>query len=561
MSKFGLKIKNIEASTLYEYNKGIRDHYEFKNAMFTLSLFNDFVTENGLELATKESTRDIICLGFNYGTRSFEEEIAHLDKLIRKATSSGDENKLKKLNDIKDKAINNKSNYKKLSKEQLRTIYYRDGVDVEYKTYNKDGTENGSETIHYEMLYRSTGKAKKGYCMFVNSKFDEVLRDYIRMGLDIPYENAPIIEIGAYAPLLASTIIDKIHIPPENILILNDVESFFSTKVVSIETDQHKRCIAKTLNKYTLKNTLFDGQALIEASAVPEWSDGYVLLRQHMCKTAAVKTYIQKFFKEYFGDDYEEATVTDMFGNEHKAKDIVMITTDNAMKWLKFGVSYEYWCEWVNKNGGYFGIVKTAHKSKLGDVQRMSYQMINALDIETMDEVLKVSKDYVELLKRDDNKFLEYLRLNSNFSNDFDVLIALCEHNPDFVMSDYFRYRKKTILWTHVENLKTGKVIQNADNLVIFGSPYAMLLHSVGEDTNKDDTFYTEDDSIQCYTKRFDDGEYLAAFRSPFNSRNNLTYLHNKYNEKFDKYFDMGEQIIFVNLIETDFQDRNNGLI
>ena len=28
ISEFGLKIKNIEASTLLEYNLGIRDHYE-----------------------------------------------------------------------------------------------------------------------------------------------------------------------------------------------------------------------------------------------------------------------------------------------------------------------------------------------------------------------------------------------------------------------------------------------------------------------------------------------------------------------------------------------------
>lgn len=34
MSEFGLKIKNIEAATLYEYNKGLRDHYEYKEAMF-----------------------------------------------------------------------------------------------------------------------------------------------------------------------------------------------------------------------------------------------------------------------------------------------------------------------------------------------------------------------------------------------------------------------------------------------------------------------------------------------------------------------------------------------
>ena len=49
MSEFGIKIKNIEASTLYEYNNGVRDHYEYKDAMFTNSLFGDYLKENGLK--------------------------------------------------------------------------------------------------------------------------------------------------------------------------------------------------------------------------------------------------------------------------------------------------------------------------------------------------------------------------------------------------------------------------------------------------------------------------------------------------------------------------------
>ena len=85
ISEFGLKIKNIEASTLFEYNIGVRDHYEYKDAMFTNSLFHDFLKENGLKIWKDESTRDIICLEFNFGSRSYEEEIKHLKELGRKS--------------------------------------------------------------------------------------------------------------------------------------------------------------------------------------------------------------------------------------------------------------------------------------------------------------------------------------------------------------------------------------------------------------------------------------------------------------------------------------------
>ena len=106
-----------------------------------------------------------------------------------------------------------------------------------------------------------------------------------------------------------------------------------------------------------------------------------------------------------------------------------------------------------------------------------------------------------------------------------------------------------------------GRIINNGDNLTIVGSPFAMLLHTVGEDPESDPTFNSEYGCIQCFTERFEDNEYLAEFRNPFNSRNNLGYLHNHYDWRLEKYFNIGKNCIAINMIGTDFQDRNNGLI
>ena len=277
---------------------------------------------------------------------------------------------------------------------------------------------------------------------------------------------------------------------------------------------------------------------------------------------AAFCSNIQLFFRDYFGEEYYTATVEDMWGNKHYVKDIELITTDNAMKWIKYNVSYDYWCNKVYENGCMFGIVKTAHCSKLGNVQRMSYQMVNSLNIDTMNEVCKESIKYINKLKTDDDFFLDYLRKNINFSNDYEVLMALCNQNKDFLRSSYFRERKKAIIMNYVLNFKSGKIIQNADNLVIVGSPYAMLLYGATGNpdiVDEDDTFSVEDLAIQCYTSRFADDEYLAEFRSPFNGKYNLGYLHNIYDERFNKYFNFCDQIIAINMNGTDFQDRNNG--
>ena len=560
LSKYGLKIKNFSCGVLYEHNLGVREHLSYTNAMFTNSLLSYYLVENGLRVSKDGRTRDIIGINFDFGAKGYAETLKRVEHSIEMEESqNNDPDRLAVLHDLKERVELNKDLYQKKSKEAIREEFYRNGVDVTYTTTNKQGEVIKAEKIHYRMLYRSTGKAKAGSCMFICEGLYKKAHDFLYMGIKLPKNNAPIVEASAYVSLVASSVVDRICINPKNILILEDVDSFFRTNVVSVETNQNKECFAKTIKDYQVKNTLFDGQALIDKSIFPSWGNGYILLRHHMCKTAAFKADIKAFFKDYFGEEYNQATVVDMFGNKHYAKDIQMITTDNAMKWLKFDISYEYWCERVNMNGNMFGIVKTAHKSKFGEVQRMSYQMINSLDVGIMKNVSKVSREYIMSLKSDDDVFLQYLRDNTNFANDFDVLVALCEQNPDFIRCDYFIERRRKIIKGYIHKFKTGKVIQEGDNLVMVGSPYAMLLHAVGEDVEKDDTLKGRDDAIECYTKRFPPNLQLAGFRNPHNGKNNILSLYNVDSEKLNKYFDIGQQCVAVNCIHTDLQDRANG--
>lgn len=569
MSEFGLRINNFAAGSIMEKNLGVRDRYDTTEAMLINSLFKDYMVTHGLNVYKGESTRDIICITFKYGSRTYEEEIAHLNKRIKthekdnKLTEEQRQQKIDFLNTLKEKATENKDKYIKYTKDQLRILYYTQGVDIFYNVYSKRGKIIDIQKIHYKMLYRSTGKAKVGSCMFIREELYETARDYLYMGIQLPEKNAPIVEIGAYSSLVASSIVGKVQIDPKDVLILKDVDSFFETNVISIETDKKKHCHAIVKEKYKLKNALFDGQALIDHSLFPTWGNGYILLRQHMFKAAAFDCYLQQWFKDYYGDKYENVVIKDMWGNEHKVTDIKMVTTDNAIKWIKFdGVTYEYWCERVKQdNNNYFGIVKTAHPSKLGDVQYQSYQMVNALDINTIEGTIQCTKDYIYQLKNNINVFLDYLKRNSNFSNDFEVLIALVKQDPEFEQCSYFKDRRDRIIQSYIANAKMGRIINNGDNLTIVGSPFAMLLHTVGEDPESDPTFEHEDGCIQCYTERFEDNEYLAEFRNPFNSRNNLGYLHNHYDWRLEKYFNIGKNCIAINMIGTDFQDRNNGLI
>lgn len=634
MSEFGLKIKNIKAGTLFGYNQGVRDRYDYTDAMFSNSLFSDYIRANGLNVWKDTSTRDIICLDFDFGSRSYEEELIHLKKQFAgfEEDKKMSEESKQRIRDIFKKIEENKDNYAKYSKDEIRELFYENGVDVEYITEYVRKKGEKKKTINYRMLYRNSSKAKIGQVMFINSRLYKKAYDWLTMGLGekMPVDDAKIVEMSAYAPLTTSTIVGKFFCPVKDILILKDHDSFFKTMAKIVKAEEYtdyekvvdeeateaarqkairekkflkdgitpkytkryklieikkKKCVV-TDEETEVKNTLWDGEALAESSILPDWVNGMALLRNHFFKACAIRTNIQLFFKDWCEKnnvDYETYEVKDMFGISHRLKDIKMITTDNAIKWKKFmnlmgntpAEAYQYWCDRVKADGCYWGIVKTDHPSKLGSGQQMSYQMINTLPSYNLDsaypccyvdeirELAKESVDYVESMKKDTNFYIKYLQKNTNFVNHNEMITDFFNWNKElgniFEDSTWFRLAKRKIINKYKDRLRTGKIVINGDNLTIFGNPYALLMTAVGEDPENDSTLKVEPETIQCYTTRFSDGEYLCGIRNPHNSPNNICYLHNHHTPELKRYFKVSKNIMFVNCIHTDVQDRANG--
>ncbi len=577
---------------LYDVNLGTRDYFTYTDAMLNNSLFSDFLKRNGLnvyrkkqnqEFSKDESTRDIVCLDFDFGSRSYDEEFKRLTKLLDGDLTNESRERIE--NAIK-KVESRKELYSEKKRGEIRDLFYNEGVDITYKTKNKDGSLKKQQTIHYEMLFRTSAKAKLGQVIFINSKLYKKAYDWLTIGLGnkMQKDNAKIVEMSAYAPLTTSTIVGTIHIPVEDILILKDQDSFFETiaDVVRAEEytdnngDKKKKCVVSR-EKTKVKNTLWDGMGLIECDDrylnLPGYINGMALMRNHLFKVCCVKTKIQKFFKDWCaenGYDYETHQVQDMFGNWHYLKDIKMITTDNAIKWKKFidlmggtpETAYEYWCDRIRADGCVWGIVKTDHESKLGNYQQLSYQMVNTLPCskEDVKAIAQDSIDYVELIKSNNREFEKFLRKYANEVNHYEMLADLYAHNNDFAECKWFREEKRKIISSYVHKLRKGKIFVEGDNLTAFGNPYALLLYSVGEDWKDDPTFQHENDAIQCYTPRFSSNEYLAAFRNPQNAPNNICHLHNVYSKYYERYFEFSDNIIAINSIETDIQSRANGM-
>ena len=123
MSKFGYEIRNIEAASLYYYNRGLRSSYDYTTAMLSNSLLKDYLDTAGISTWHGEGTLDVICLEFGYGTRSYQEEVTHLDQSIKllddleELTEEEKAGRKKRFEELKAFAEANSDKFIKISKE------------------------------------------------------------------------------------------------------------------------------------------------------------------------------------------------------------------------------------------------------------------------------------------------------------------------------------------------------------------------------------------------------------------------------------------------------------
>lgn len=542
-----------------------------------------------------------------------------------------------------------------VSTHNLRKHYYENGVTFlsEKKTGKKKKQED-AESIHYKMLYRSPGKAKKGECIFIRENLFHKAINFLTMGLyDLMEEKAKadpeavfkLVELSAYLSLSTATAIGYLHIPWEQILVVEDEKVLSIPKIAEVVRthpvsyyddefvlDFDDSRLERILNKHDctlfddvanakgyrliqnrtkeevrkngiringkfpgkhikkekifqectvdrkeeqIENILWDGMGLIDESIFPEYADGFVYCRSHFFKSCLFRGNVQEYFKDFCvknNFDFESYMVKDMFGNKKKLSDIKVVITDKSLKWLKFidmmggdnKKAYKIYRQYMKEHDDCFSVVKTAHKSKWGDLQLTAYQMNNSLPT-TEEKILKpITEQAVriieELKKPDDITYLKYLDWKKDDFNINEVLCALVERNPDFRKTELFRTKKSKDINRLVDNFAEGRLPQQGDNLTICGNPIALLMKAVGENPLDENIFRIEDDAIQCYTERFEDNADLAAFRNPHNSPNNILHFHNIRADLIAKYFPkLGQNVIIINLIGTDAQARGSG--
>lgn len=603
-----IRIRSVQANSVYlvnAYDKKTSEekikkqpYLDMGKAVLNNSLFTDYMTHHGMTVTRRGSSKDFIVMKFDYGIKGGMSS----KELREYYYEHGAEVKIPTYN--KDGIIINEDTikYKMLMRNPGKAkdgecIFVKEdlyNVALKYITmdlWDKMPMNNAKivEMSAYSTLTTATAIdyitiPMENIFIVRDEDVKTMINAYLVKIKEVPYvkQNIDYKKTEQYINTLGFTFYKKKQKKnPKLKCISAKSKTALNSNGINPEdcpkeeiTIYKKECyVDRTDEKTEVKNTLWDGMGLIDESIFPQNMEGFVYCRSHFFKSCLFRGNVQDYMKDYYGDQYDSATVTDMFGNVFRVKDIKVIVTENSIKWLKFidlmgkdnKAAYKYYVRFMKKQNEKFAIVKTAHKSKWGGLQRSSYQMNNSLpstEKEVLKKIAKVSIDYCNHLKTDHEAFINHLKINSaNGYSINNVLIALDEWNEDFKYTEYFKNKKRKIISDFKnKRLKLGKLLQYGDNLTICGNPIALLMKVTGQDFLDEGCFEKMDDAIQCYTTRFEDGEKLAGFRSPHNSPNNIAHLVNIRSNAIDTYFPkLGENVIIINGIGTDVQDRLNG--
>lgn len=468
--------------------------------------------------------------------------------------------KIKEDNKIFNEKVRKIKNKYNKSKDDLRTELYKNGFNLKFIKNNKEIVK------HYVRKGRSSGSAKDGTCLFICEDYAERMLDFSRAGLDINSGVIDLAGIEAYLSLTSSAILEeKIKILPNNILLTNDVygvpfpENVMATRLVD------GKLVTKEEETFIEEN-LTDGMAILDKSVFKK-SNNYkgkttLLLRNKMYKGESVWGDIQAYFKAKGITSIEQLKA--ISGNYTRATsldDIKLITTPSSVKYLKYG-KFEDWlnnilydwgvCKYEKPQKHFNGMVQT-HYQALNTVRANEKQMI---------ELSQDTVNYINLLKNDDEVFKLHIKIKSNnkkksaIKTNEQFILKMIQNNEDFINTTICKNFRKEIINSYIKNVRNGRILVNGNYSVIINDPTILLSGACG----------LREHIIEprkCINSKFDKDVEIVAIRSPQPTFSNICRLINESENKFDKfekYFRISDEVIYINAIDSNIMQQGSSL-
>ena len=449
--------------------------------------------------------------------------------------------------------------------EQVRDILYRDGFDM-------DG-------IHYVRYKRSAGASRGGRCLFIAEPLHADMMKWSACGLSI--ENvSDLASWEAYTSLTMSSMKKTVILPKKAILIIPDRSSVFKTRAVCVEKDA-KTELSAVEKETEIENVIWDGQGLLDVSVFEdnELEDyGMLLLRNRFFKSCAFCTRLQDWFKD---NGITQIRQLGGYTTARNVSDIKLVITESSLKYLKFvpkGKSLEDGFRmWLNnlyegKDTSAFGVVKTDQlPSNMGGAMTYTnYQLLNTVPI-APENLMKFLTPSFEMYRnvQNDSTFLLYqinvlsdttasaLRKVSADNYRHKTVIDMMRRTPLFEYTDLYADTRYDVCKHFKRRMKKGKVLVTGNYQTLFGNPYEFLKATIDKNYKADEPLLLGDGEI--YTIRFKDGAELVGSRNPHITMGNMLLARNKYCPEIDKYFELTDNIVCINAINSNLQQRLNG--
>ena len=449
-------------------------------------------------------------------------------------------------------------------KFSLREKLYRDGFDC-------DG-------VHYVRYKRSAGSSRTGQCLFIAEPLYKKMMEWSLCGLDLKNRDAiDIASFEAYVSLSLSSITDTLRIPKESILFMKDAKSVFKTHAVSVMPDESKKLCSEE-SEIKVENVIWDGEALLDASVFADagYADrGMMLLRNRFFKTCAFNTNLQKYFADNGITDVSQLCG---YTQAKNIRDVKMIVTESSLKYLKLSGKKSFEAKinaWLSEVDETFGIVKTDKPTGFfeGQVVRTSYQLLNTLGLSRNEtaELLRDTLDYYEKVRSSPEYMRNYINYtlseSENEHGDESIayfnarqkaILGCLSRNDKFARTVAYKEFRSTVLSSFSRKIRSGKLLIKGTNATIFGNGLELLAASVGKYAEGGEAIALSGDG-KIYCRHFEDGTTLLGCRSPHVTMGNLMVAENAQVPEIDKYFNLTGEIVYVNAIGCNIQQRLNG--
>ena len=445
----------------------------------------------------------------------------------------------------------------------------QDGKPIKIKELREHFYENGfyMDGVHYVRYKRSAGSSREGKCLFIDERLYKAMDKWSSCGLKAQTDLA---SWESYKALSLSSIKGTVDIPLDGILFVPDYKSTFTEEVISVELKDGK--LTAEQKQTEINNDIWDGESLLDERV---FEKGYankhmLLLRNKFFKSCAFRTKLQKWIKD------KNITLDGIkkrgFTLATNVSQIVMVTTPNSLKYLKFagGLTEKNIRKWIESVANTFGVVKWDKGTRFfhGDMVQSSYQLLNTLGLDKAqaEALLKPSFDYISLI-RNDVEFMRYhftdayarekdgeeKKVPDGLAERAEVIFRMLMSYTTFDSTALYANFRDDVVSGLKGNLRRGHILLNGTNATLFGNGPELLKYIAGEEVT------SELKKGQIYSKRFVNGAKLLCARSPHITMGNLYCVENNLDGGIWDYFDLGNNIVCVNAIGENVQQRLNG--